>query len=83
MHYPGMDFEPELLVDAFMDLAFKAWQAKMKGMKFARPENLKDANIQKKLNLVPSERMNKDLQQIVQNTLEMLAAVHIVFLLCK
>ena len=35
MHYPGMNFKPESLVDTFMDLVFKAWQAKMKGMEFA------------------------------------------------
>ena len=70
MKYPGMDFDAEEIVTTFSDPSFKAWRAKISGVKFADRNNLKEANTKHSSNIVTSDRSGKDAGQIAREILD-------------
>ena len=72
MNYPGMTFDPEEVVNTFLDPSFKAWQAHTKGVQYADKNDLKEANTRRNVNLVKSNRTNKDAKQSVQQVIDAL-----------
>ena len=72
MRYPGMDFSPEEIVRTFSDPSFKAWQAKLSGVEYADRNDLKEANTKHNVNIVTSDRSNKDAGQVARATLDSL-----------
>ena len=69
MKYPGMDFDAEEIVTTFLDPSFKAWRAKISGVKFADRNDLKEANTKHSSNIVTSDRSGKDAGQIAREVL--------------
>ena len=70
MKYPGMDFDVEEIVTTFSDPSFKAWRAKISGVKFADRNDLKEANTKHSSNIVTSDRSGKDAGQIAREVLD-------------
>ena len=70
MKYPGMDFDVEEIVTTFSDPSFKAWRAKISGVKFADRNDLKEANTKHSSNIVTSDRSGKDAEQIAREILD-------------
>ena len=70
MRYPGMNFDPEEIVDTISDLSFKAWQAMLKGVEYADKNDLKEANTKRNANIVTSDRSNKDASRIAQAAID-------------
>ena len=66
MKYPGMDFEAEEIVTTFSDPSFKAWRAKISGVRFADRNDLKEATTKHSSNIVISDRSGKDVQDKLQ-----------------
>ena len=60
MWYPGMNFNPEEIVNTFLDPACKVWQAMLKGVEFVDADDLKEANERKTANIIKSDRSGKD-----------------------
>ena len=72
MQYPGMNFDPEEIVDTISDPSFKAWQAMLKGVEFADKNDLKEVNTRRNANIVMSDRLNKDATQTAQAAIDKL-----------
>ena len=70
MKYPGMDFEAEEIVTTFSDPSFKAWRAKISGVRFADRKDLKEATTKHSLNIVISDRSGKDAGQVAREILD-------------
>ena len=70
MKYPGMDFEAEEIVTTFSDPSFKAWSAKINGVKFADRNDLKEATTKHSSNIVTSDRSGKDAGQVAREILD-------------
>ena len=70
MKYPGMDFEAEEIVTTFSDPSFKAWRAKISGVRFADRNDLKEATTKHSLNIVISDRSGKDAGQVAREILD-------------
>ena len=70
MRYPGMNFDPEEIVDIISDSSFKAWQAMLKGVEYADKNDLKEANTKRNANIVTSDRSNKDASRIAQAAID-------------
>ena len=70
MKYPGMDFEAEEIVTTFSDPSFKAWRAKISGVKFADRNDLKEATTKHSSNIVTSDRSGKDAGQVAREILD-------------
>ena len=70
MKYPGMDFDMEEIVTTFSDPSFKAWRAKISGVKFTDKNDLKEANTKHSSNIITSDRSGKDAGQIAREILD-------------
>ena len=70
-----MNFDPQEIVNTFFDLAWKAWQAMLKGVEFADNDDLKEANERKTMNIIKSDRSNKDAMQVAWEVLDKLLTV--------
>ena len=70
MKYPGIDFDAEEIVTSFLNPSFKAWRAKISGVKFADRNDLKEANTKHSSNIVTSDRPGKDVGQIAREVLD-------------
>ena len=70
MQCPGMNFDPEEIVDTISNLSFKAWQAMLKGVEFVDKNDLKEANMKRNANIVTLDRSNKDATQIAQAAID-------------
>ena len=70
--YPGMDFNPEEIVKTISDPSFKAWQAMLNGVEYVDRNDLKEANTKWNVNIVTSDRSNKDAGQVARATLDSL-----------
>ena len=68
--YPGMDFEAEEIVTTFSDPSFKAWRAKISGVRFADRNDLKEATTKHSSNIVTSDRSSKDAGQVAREILD-------------
>ena len=72
MKYPGMDFEAEEIVTTFSDPSFKAWRAKISGVRFSDRNDLKEATTKHSSNIVISDRSGKDAGQVAREILDKL-----------
>ena len=72
MRYPGMDFDPEEIVQTISDPSFKAWQVMLNRVKYADRNDLKEATTKRNANIVTSDRTNKDGGQVARATLDSL-----------
>ena len=72
MKYPGMDFKAKEIVTTFSDPSFKAWRAKISGVRFADRNDLKEATTKHSLNIVTSDRSGKDAGQVAREILDKL-----------
>ena len=66
MRYPGMDFDPEEVVQTISDPSFKVWRAMLNGVKYTDRNDLKEAITKQNVNIVTSDRSNKDAGQVAQ-----------------
>ena len=67
-----MDFEVEEIVTTFSDPSFKAWRAKISGVRFADRNHLKEAATKHSSNIVTSDRSGKDAGQVTREILDKL-----------
>ena len=70
MNYPGMTFDAEEIITAFLDPSFKAWQVYMKGVRYADRNDLKEANTRRNVNLITSDQSNKDATEAAKRALD-------------
>ena len=70
MRYRGMDFNPEEIVNTFLDPTCKVWQAMMKGVEFTDPENLKEVTERQTAKIIKSDRSNKDASQAARREMD-------------
>ena len=70
IRYLGMDFDPEEIVQTISDLSFKAWQTLLSGVEYADRNDMKEAIMKWNVNIVTSDRSNKDAGQVAQATLD-------------
>ena len=64
-----MDFNPEEIVPTISDPSFKALQAMLSGVEFADRNDMKEANTRCNVNIVTSDRSNKDAGQVARSTI--------------
>ena len=72
MRYPGMDSNPEEIVQTIADPSFKAWQTMLSGVEYVDRNDLKEANTKRTANIVTSDRSNKDAGQVARATFDSL-----------
>ena len=70
IRYPGMDFNQEEIVPTISDPSFKACRAMLSGVEFADRNDMKEANTRHNVNIVTSDRSNKDAGQVARSTID-------------